>query len=118
LSGSGRSEREVISDIIKTATPESITTTDAADKAIHQTSPNKKYRVKLIYLWNTSGADITVTGFRFGSGTYHFLSKLGDKSGFLLNLVAVNWQGSMGENFMVKASAAGLEVTVFGEEIA
>ena len=117
MSGKGRSEREVISDVIKTATPETITTTDADDKIIHTTSPQKKFRVKLVYVWNTSGADITITGFRFGSSSYHFASKIADKTGYLLNLVAVNWEGAKGENFVVKASATGLEVTVFGEEV-
>jgi len=112
-----RNGRKVITDIVKTVSPETITTTDSNDKTIHTTTANKKYRVKLIYVWNTSGADITVTGFRFGAGSYHFASKLLDKTGFLLNIIGVNWEGAKGENFMVKASGAGLNVTVFGEEI-
>ena len=111
-----RSERETIEDIIKELSPYSVTTTDANDKTIRTPASGKRFRVGFIYVWNASGGGLTINGFRFGDGTYHFKGKLSDATGFLMNVVGANWKGAVNEEFMVKASGAGLEVTVFGED--
>ena len=106
-----------ITDISKTTSPITITTTDASDKLIKDPSAGKKFRVKFIYVWNKSGADRSIDGFKFGSGSYHFPSKLGDKTGYGMNVVGANFEGAVDENLVFKANGANVVVTISGEEI-
>jgi len=107
----------IIGDISKVVPPITVTTIDSNDKEIKDPAAGKKFRVKLVYVWNKSGADRNITGFKFGSNPYHFPSKIADKGGFALNLVGANFEGAADENFYVKADGANVVITVLGEEI-
>lgn len=102
-----------ISDVTKVATiAEQQATASGNTQVIAAPGTGNKLRIKFIKVWNSGTADITVY-LRFTStGTARFQATLAAKTGFLVNLIACNWEGGDNEDLYVNLSAAGtIDVT-------
>jgi hypothetical protein len=107
-----------ISSVDAVSTPTSITATALGDTTIDTPASGKKFRVKLIDVWNNGSADITVYLKFAAGGTARFKKLLAAKTGFVVNLVGCNWEGTADQALIINLSAAGtVDVTVFRDSI-
>ena len=112
------SKDRTISDITKTTTIVSIQATAANNTIIQTPTAGKKIRVKLIDVWNNGTAAITVYLRFAAAGTARFKKTLNSYTGFIINLIGTNWEGSADEALIINLSAAGtVDVTVMKDEV-
>lgn len=108
-----------VTDITKVGEPWSATATASGNTTVKDPAlAEKKVRVKLIDVWNSGTADITVFLRFTAAGTARFKKLLAAKTGFIVNLVGSNWEGGAAEILFINLSAAGtVEFTVMGEVV-
>jgi hypothetical protein len=107
-----------ISDVTKTATIVSVQATASGNTIIQTPAGGKAIKVKLIDVWNSGAADITVYLRFAAAGTARFKKLLAAKTGFIINLIGTNWEGAADEVLYINLSDAGtVEVTVMKDEV-
>jgi len=107
-----------MSDITKTTTIVSVQATASGNTTIQTPAAGKKIRVKLIDVWNSNTAAITVYLRFAAAGTARFKKTLAANTGFIINLIGTNWEGAADEALIINLSAIGIvDVTVMKDEV-
>jgi hypothetical protein len=108
----------IISDISKSTTPEHVTAVNNGNTTVHTTTAGKYYKVKMILVFNSSAATVTVYLRDGAAGSAMFQAALAANTGYLVNLIGCNWLLTVSTNLVVNLSGAStVDVTISGEEV-
>jgi hypothetical protein len=108
----------IVTDVNKTVAPTYVQATLANTTEVYTVGAGKKTRVKLIDVWNSGAANITVDLRMAVGGSPKFKKTLAANTGFIVNLQHCNWEGAADEDLFINLSGAGtVNVTVMCEDI-
>jgi hypothetical protein len=107
-----------VADVVKVVAPTYVQATLANTTKIYDPAAGKKARIKLIDVWNSGAANITVDLRMTAAGSAKFKKTLAANTGFIVNLQHCNWEGAADEDLFINLSGAGtVDVTVMAEDI-
>jgi len=107
-----------VADVVKTVSPTYVQATLANTTIVYATAAGKKPRVKLVDVWNSGAANITVDLRMLAGGAAKFKKTLAANTGFIINLQHCNWEGAADDDLYINLSGAGtVDVTVMAEDI-